>query len=485
MAVAVALSGCSGAKPADRAGPAPAGTLALRLPDRFGPLQRAPALFDHDAHTKALEKEGCQACHEATEPHGIALEFVPAREAADRDALTERYHARCMDCHKKRSEREGKFLPLACGECHVRRAPRDTAWTPIVFDSSLHARHVSALQKGGEKPCKTCHMVPDEKTHRLTYIEGKEATCATCHGPADRGKQLSLRHAAHEMCAGCHVQRRSRGETAGPTACKGCHDAADRAGIKTLERVPRLEGRQKDASVIQRQGSGSPAVVFDHKAHEAQSFCTSCHHKNQDACGTCHTLDGDEKGGGIRLVDAFHGPASDRGCVGCHRRETAKTECAGCHGAMGPSLSERTCDKCHTGPTQPGEPVTPAALPAPSKDFPEQVTLASLARKYEPSKFPHLKVATALDKAVRQSRLAARFHGDVNTLCAGCHHHSPVGKRPPPCRECHAGEPRPAVDQPGLMAAYHRQCLGCHVRMGVKKTGCTDCHALAPKEVAR
>jgi rRNA maturation endonuclease Nob1 len=30
---------------------------------------------------------------------------------------------------------------------------------------------------------------------------------------------------------------------------------------------------------------------------------------------------------------------------------------------------------------------------------------------------------------------------------------------------------------PGMKAAYHQQCIGCHDRMEMKKTKeCTDCH---------
>jgi predicted CXXCH cytochrome family protein len=84
---------------------------------------------------------------------------------------------------------------------------------------------------------------------------------------------------------------------------------------------------------------------------------------------------------------------------------------------------------------------------------------------------------------VRESKLASRFHGDVETLCAGCHHHSPVGTRPSPCKSCHEKASHPTEDRPGLFTAYHRQCLGCHQQMG-QPQGCTDCHEKkASKEV--
>jgi hypothetical protein len=116
------------------------------------------------------------------------------------------------------------------------------------------------------------------------------------------------------------------------------------------------------------------------------------------------------------------------------------------------------------------------ALPAPSEAFPEKVVISSLLGEYGPSTLPHKKIVVALDAAVRRSRLATAFHGNTGVLCAGCHHRSPVGERPPPCRSCHGASAVPASDRPGLQAAYHRQCMGCHAAMGLKQ-GCTDCHA--------
>ena len=94
----------------------------------------------------------------------------------------------------------------------------------------------------------------------------------------------------------------------------------------------------------------------------------------------------------------------------------------------------------------------------------------------------------------------------VDDNCAVCHHHTtgmaPVEKR---CLKCHQGGVEadsiacgdchstrrfeadylaalaadPTIfhtDKPGLKAAYHRNCLGCHQKEG-GPTGCEDCHA--------
>jgi len=90
---------------------------------------------------------------------------------------------------------------------------------------------------------------------------------------------------------------------------------------------------------------------------------------------------------------------------------------------------------------------------------------------------PHLKILARLDAPIRASRLARQFHGTVEAMCAGCHHHSPAGERPPRCAACHGPTAAATMDKPGLKVAYHRQCIGCHQRMGIDKQGCTDCHA--------
>ena len=115
---------------------------------------------------------------------------------------------------------------------------------------------------------------------------------------------------------------------------------------------------------------------------------------------------------------------------------------------------------------------------------------------------------------VRIDRLANLFDGvdfdhaahvEIAGDCATCHHHTtgdgPGGER---CGRCHAQSPKSAnvachachetdpftaahlerkagdryqyhVDKPGLKAAYHWNCLGCHEDSG-GPTGCEDCH---------
>jgi DnaJ-class molecular chaperone len=81
---------------------------------------------------------------------------------------------------------------------------------------------------------------------------------------------------------------------------------------------------------------------------------------------------------------------------------------------------------------------------------------------------------------IKNNKLANYFHHEKGTICQGCHHNSPAAKKPPTCGSCHS---RPFNEKdpfkPGLMAAYHRQCMECHKAMEIKKpvsTNCTACH---------
>lgn len=467
-------------------------SLVLHLPDEFGALQRPAVVFKHRLHTDALAERGCTPCHPADGKGELTLTPGSMEEGGDRDDWMNRYHDRCMGCHKERSAAGRRTGPVTCGECHVKRPMPPTARHGLAFDSSLHHRHVLATKK----QCERCHHGLDEAQKRLQYEEGCETACSDCHGTKDEGKKLSLRHAFHQSCIRCHLQEGKKGTRTGPTLCTGCHDREASSRIEKLKDIPRLECGQPDRVWIHGPGSRSNLVAFDHQAHEAATpFCTSCHHRGLQACKDCHTLVPGKTGGGVSLKKAYHLASSEHSCVGCHQREASKKDCAGCHHAFGRPPHQRTCKICHNGPLPPEAGgsvpeafparVKLAALTAKPDDLPDQIVIDVLQDKYAASHFPHRKIVNRLDSIVRGSSAAIHFHGSVETLCAGCHHHTPVGTRPLPCRACHTKSPHATRDRPGLKSAYHRQCMECHQKMGIKTLGCTSCHAKASKEVQK
>jgi hypothetical protein len=473
------VAGCNGAaEPPRTMSPS---AVAMRPPRELGAPQRPLVEFPHGVHTDALSREGCQACHGFDE----SKRLIPglAADAADMDAYMKFFHDKCTGCHLERPDE--KTGPVTCGECHLERPDAAaSARSPMNFDYSLHYRHVRA---SGEK-CSACHHVYDSEQKKLVYRQGTEDACNVCHGEQDDRDRISLRTAVHTDCVSCHLQRRDRGEKTGPWLCAGCHAAAAQNEIEKIKEPPRLDRGQPDAMWIAAKGATARVVPFDHRLHEGQAdSCSACHHKSIGKCDECHPLASRPEGGGISLEQAYHLPGSTLSCVGCHRERSNRGQCAGCHRALPQAPGQAACQVCHHGPLpQPVEnraaltvsfpPVQPSGLPAVSEDFPAEIEIGVLAEKYRPSGFPHQKVVAALDKGVRESRLATRFHQDTGTLCTGCHHHSPPDIRVPSCNSCHGDAAHPQKDLPDLTEAYHRQCIGCHQAIGHKAQGCTDCH---------
>jgi hypothetical protein len=410
-------------------------------------------------------------------------------EIDNRDDLIDAYHESCMGCHRERSDEDLSAGPLTCGECHVKRRPAMPSRAAMVFDYSLHARHAKAF----EDKCENCHHVFDEVSKKLQYVKGQEEGCRSCHGAVDEERKLSLANASHRACLSCHLRRIRMELDSGPTLCVGCHDLERQKAIRRLEEVPRLVRGQPDTVWIHSIDAKSATVAFNHLAHEpVTGSCSTCHHQSLKPCDECHSLEGSPEGADVTVAQAYHLAASEHSCVGCHARHAAEEGCAGCHHSMTQPPAESTCVQCHNGPP-PGSPALEIApmwaepqldvLPALSDDFPETVVIDGMVDRYEASQLPHSKIVVKLDEIVRSSKLAGRFHGTSETLCSGCHHHSPVGTRPPPCRSCHAEAGDPTRDHPGLKVAYHRQCVGCHIAMDLPQQGCTDCHAERSEEV--
>jgi hypothetical protein len=127
------------------------------------------------------------------------------------------------------------------------------------------------------------------------------------------------------------------------------------------------------------------------------------------------------------------------------------------------------------------------ALPAAAQPLPDTVVLDALADQYEAVRFDH---AGHID--MTESCAECHHHGTgapvINENCARCHSDSKqvevVG-----CASCHPLDPFSAEylnqkdrdlnlyhrDKPGLKAAYHQNCLGCHDEVG-GPVGCQDCH---------
>ena len=494
LAAGLLLPGCSdtGADP-ERSR---ADLLPLESMQALGRTERPVVLFPHDLHTAALSRAGqdCRTCHPVEADQKLSPRYqrladadrLGALEGGYADRLMELYHDSCTACHQRMSDAGQTSGPLTCGDCHRKRPRYKSDRQPMAMDKSLHYRHVVA----NEQDCFLCH-------HKAATRE-EIVSCRDCHLDRATEQASSIREAAHEMCVNCHVTKQM-----GALTCAGCHDARRQAAWVKLRDIPRLQIGQPDFTILnaapeELAQAQMGTVPFSHVGHEDfTDNCRVCHHVSMKSCAQCHRLQKDETTGAVKLAQAMHDIASPHSCVGCHEQAKGNTDCAGCHGLMEQGrLSQHACNICHAGPApQRLEAVRgrytslddfrPSAsetrLSYDERDIPATVTIGILEEQYEPVVFAHRTHIDKLMQSIADNRVATRFHGHEDVVCAGCHHHSPVGKRPPMCESCH-GEPFDPADMrlPGLYGAYHRQCMGCHDRMGLENAGgqdCESCHA--------
>jgi hypothetical protein len=478
------LSGCHGSTHEESARTVGPAIIRLALPGELGKPERPAVEFDHQKHTEALEDDGCGACHRVDADKRSLPRLRFKEEPTGSTGWMQAHHQVCIDCHDRRLVKKQPSGPNDCGECHRRRPPSIGTRKTLRFDYSLHHRHVLAY---GEE-CSACHHVYANDQQKLEYKSGTEDACSACHLPQKVDQQTPLRDAVHIACINCHIERKGRVGRTGPWLCAGCHGAEEQAKIKKLKDVPRLERGQPDVMWIAARGATTNVVSFNHLLHEARTdSCSACHHKSVGPCSECHSLLPNPRGGGFTLEQAHHVPDSTLSCVGCHKEHTGRNECAGCHHMLSQPPGQAACKICHDGPlprqvdktSSPCVPMISAELPElpdVSADFPEEIEIKILSNRYRPVKFPHKKIVARLDEMTRKSRLATRFHQKTETLCAGCHHNSPLGERVPACKSCHGDAAHSQKDLPNLTVAYHRQCIGCHQAIGHPAQGCTDCH---------
>jgi hypothetical protein len=471
--------------------------IKIEVLKKFGDLERPVVTFLHDKHSEAVREMGkdCTACHE--EKDGKLVLMYKRDADLSRQAVMDIYHDNCITCHKEAAGRKLKSGPVTCNECHDRKNQVVSSRARVGLDKSLHYRHDKAFSG----KCEKCHHAYNEKKKELFYDKGRESSCRYCHGEQAVDNKDSFRAVAHRDCLGCHVKLTARKKDAGPIQCAGCHDAEVLVQYKVPGDIPRMKRNQPDAAIIKKGKIGTMhRVAFNHKAHEGYTDnCRVCHHKAMTACNDCHTVTGEKKGGFVTLETAMHRFDNDTSCFGCHTGRQQAKNCAGCHSLMEKRKRKEsaTCLSCHTTPgkTLPADAGEdelaaiamielqgrkPDIAIYSEKEIPEEVVIKQIADKFEAVKFPHRKVVNKLMSNMQGNKLAGYFHTQPGTMCQGCHHNSPAAATPPRCASCHIKPvDNKELYRPGLMAAYHRQCMGCHTKMGIEKPSnvdCTGCH---------
>jgi class III cytochrome C family protein len=495
-----ASGGYGATGPTSPSGPERADVILIDAMTVFDSLERPPVEFLHDKHSQAVEKLGkdCSVCHlKEKEKDRLSIKYMRL-EDTKKETVMNLYHENCIACHNEQLSAGKESGPLVCAGCHGEALKTASNWQAIGMDSSLHYRHVKATKQ----KCETCHHEYDETAKKLIYTKGKEGTCRYCHRAQTEENRVAMRWASHMACVDCHVKTTQKNQTAGPIQCAGCHEPSQQKMIEVVKDVPRMEMKQPNAVFVstgaKKVGTAAPImkqVPFDHKAHETyNNTCRGCHHASLTSCSECHTQDGKKDGNWIKLEQAMHGTKAEASCIGCHAKTKGAKECAGCHSFMTAIKQppQSFCASCHQAPVPEDGMMTPeqasaaaeaklgARTPVTStydvQDIPEKVTIKALSKDYEPVELPHRKIVLKLVENAKSSPLAKYFHAEVGTLCQGCHHNSPAAKKPPLCGSCH-GKPfnESNLFRPGLMAAYHQQCMGCHDQMGIEKPANRDC----------
>lgn len=466
---------------------------------QFGPLERPAVTFLHDLHTEALQKQekNCSSCH-LQNKNRLSLEFKNSK-GMQKKKLMDLYHSACIGCHKENTTARLSTGPVECGGCH-RKMRIPSSRMPMGFDKSLHYRHTQSQNN----KCDTCHHEYDINMKKLIYVKGKEVSCRYCHKKNEEKKILPMSTVSHVACINCHRNNSEQKKKNGPVTCYGCHDAENQKKYEKRYEVPRLDRNQPGQVFIKKGIMGKAGqmdrVAFDHQAHEGYNdTCIQCHHKDLNACSSCHTLKGDKEGNGVNLEQAMHKFTKQSSCLGCHQSRKQATECVGCHAFAGNIRTTDTmsCKSCHMYPlagideNDPSVFNNPAAAQAlnkrvaitrtyADKDIPDKVIISQLQNQYKPVEMPHRKMVHNLMDGMKDNNLARYFHKSEGTICQGCHHNSPASLHPPKCGSCHGKKTVGEKIQlrPGLMGAYHLQCMECHQNMGLKKlSGCTECHA--------
>ena len=498
----------------------------------YGKLELPPVSFFHDKHTEVLlkEKKTCEACH-FVENGKLSLAFKREKTTKPEE-IKDIYHQYCIGCHMETAAAGKPSGPPdgLCRDCHNAEAPQAVR-LDAGLNKVLHFRHVDSKQipavAGGKDNCASCHHEFDKKTQKLVYVKGTEETCRYCHLGKPKDGVESLEQASHQQCVLCHLELANKGvKENAPYTCGGCHSAPGQTLVAKKDQevvaklpnkeVPRLLRGQPDAALITpkledlkavKAGLMDP-VAFDHQAHEKyNNTCWVCHHNSMEACVDCHTLGGVKEGGMVTLEKAMHALKDQPSCIGCHTAKQASPNCAGCHNHISKACKpeDANCKQCHIPVNLPGagslsEKLANLLMPQKTglaetilksrkmkpgtyaeADIPDIVVIKELSDQYQPAEFTHRLHVLALMKGMQGNALAAYFHRDPGTMCQGCHHNSPPAKNPPACVSCHSTVSKQVREEnrPALLAAFHRQCMGCHKDMKLEMpaaTDCTECH---------
>jgi hypothetical protein len=293
---------------------------------------------------------------------------------------------------------------------------------PVVF---LHDAHTRVLQKN-HQDCTACH--PPEKDRLSVRFERLKD-----------GSKKEVMDIYHARCIGCHQQRASTGEKAGPVTCGDCH-------------------RKKPGVVsIRKPMAMNKSLHFRHTRAE-DNKCELCHHEydektqklfyakgKEGSCRYCHGEVTEQN----RISDRL---ASHMACITCHRKTLAAgkkagpIECSGCHDPERQARIEKIAD-----------------VPRIKREQPDTVLIKISKNPVQP------------EGRMNFTPFDHKAHETYTDTCRVCHHASLDA-----CNKCHTLTG--AKDGKGItldtamhQADAHESCVGCH-NLQKRDVKCAGCH---------
>ncbi|HZO19434.1 MAG TPA: hypothetical protein VFB46_10655 [Gemmatimonadaceae bacterium] len=505
-------------------GNAATGTCASCHPDHAGREfdlikwpQGSQAGFDHSEAGWLLEGKHedvkCEGCHKSSFHAGAIAELSPRTGGprwAGLDTRCASCHddphrptlgARCTSCHDiagwkpapnfdhKRTKYPltGEHRDVECDACHL--APR------LNPRRDPEGKLIPVFKPVPAKECSSCHADP----HKAPTM----ARCSSCHvttgfrklkrGAFDHDRTRFPLSGEHRTvaCAECHAGYPARINRPSFSTCATCHSDPHR-GQATLA------GRAVDCAGCHDVNGFSPST-FTVAQHQLTKYPLLGRHRTA-RCGDCHRAQPTAAGQtarGARVIADLH--PSFESCTSCHLDPHVAPPAKQRRSGSGGSVSDDTCESCHTV-----NGFTPSTLTVASHEAYEfklegahrTVPCAECHRELQ-RRDPRRQV-TLLHEAARRRGLAPLTF-EAATSCTSCHQ-SPHGQQfasrrdRGACESCHSLDvftPAERFDHDRdskfpLSPAHTRvPCTSCHGR--AKGTGqvqyrgtvvrCEQCHS--------
>ncbi len=275
-----------------------------------------PGVKEHPFLHGPLRVNGCDGCHELTDPAEHSYRYLGEREEM------------CALCHIPETiDAPFTHEPFAKGECLSCHDPHGGQGTRLLRGE----RYVDA--------CLGCH---EDMTGAHDQVHGPASVgaCGACHEPHTADLPKLLNAEGRDLCLNCHIRTGLEIDTQpvvhAPALgdCRVCHDphATDTPSLLLQEAQALCEECHQDiantthnASVQHAAVTSNRACLNCHSAHasdhtgllrqEVKDLCFECHNEAVEMPDGSHLVNMKEL---IESGTSLHGAITERSCAECH-----------------------------------------------------------------------------------------------------------------------------------------------------------------------